>query len=105
MEIKTEIISFKEWEQDITDFISSFDDDASGANGKDYLVDEAKEQGYDNNIDYWIDEAKKKFDEFDTYAMVDFVLNELLDTYWSYKASGYDINDIQDFLIVTFVYC
>lgn len=100
--IYTTIISYEDWKEDIKYFIESFDEDASGRNGKDYLLKEAIEIGYDNNIDYWINEANKEFS--DVEDKVERVLSLLDDTYGSYDFHEYKIDtSAEDFLIVVFV--
>lgn len=48
------------WRDDIINFISSFDDDASGANGVQHTIQKAIDNGYDNTISYLIDQCNKE---------------------------------------------
>lgn len=97
--INIEMISYKNWKEDIRDFISEIDFDACGINGKEYLMEEAKEQGFKCNLDYWINLADKNNKEI--YYKVNDVLNSLDNTYTSYKYHEFEIKEVaEDFMIV-----
>lgn len=97
------IVSFQNWEDDMRDFINSFDEDASGRNGLNYIDIEAKNNKYDNSTDYWINEANKNIEENNIEDKIDFVLKKLDNTYSSYDYHDYKIDSsAEDFLIVIF---
>lgn len=57
IEINKEI-SVKEWEDKITKLISKIDDDASGKNGLEYTLEDAKENGFNTTVEYFFSKCK-----------------------------------------------
>lgn len=88
------IIKEETWEKDMIDYIASFDADASGENGEDYLLDE----NYDSNTEYWIDIAKERTTSFE--ERIKFIMKSLDDTYGSYNFAEFGILKLNDKTLV-----
>ncbi|AIY85228.1 hypothetical protein U729_3187 (plasmid) [Clostridium baratii str. Sullivan] len=88
MEMK--IINLDTWEKDMIDYIASFDADASGENGEDYLID----KNYKSNTEYWIDKVKNSNITFK--SKVECVMDQLIETYYAYRYKEYGVISIDE---------
>lgn len=109
--IETGIITLKNYKEDLVDF-GQFDIDANGANGEEYLEDEAKELGFETNLDYWADLAEKIFnmkegsDIEKLNTALEYFLEKFSGSYHAcYEHIGYKINELdEDKLQIIFAY-
>ena len=67
--------------EDLLTYIDRIDQDASGANGEDYLLDRAREAGYESNAEMWVDVATSLYR--DTETIVSCVMTSLISTWMS----------------------
>ena len=68
--------------EDLLTYIAKIDADASGENGPDYLLPQAKEAGYLSNADMWVSVAMELYQE--TEAIVRSVMTSLISTWMDY---------------------
>lgn len=83
--VNTVLIDCTEWEEELENFIESFDADVSGQNGSEYTLQEALDEGFESSVEYWINEATKKYPHTseidDVSSMVCYVLEQVANTY------------------------
>ena len=112
--IETGTIDVETLKEDLIAFVD-FDEDASGSNGKEYILwDDAIEAGCDTNAEYWACIAMDKYNEeihvnksnipTALYKAVNVFL-ELLEGTWTHLGeTEYEINNASDTSVdITFV--
>ena len=89
----------------IVEFVSSFDLDISGANGKEYTLAAALERGYVSTIHYLVNESAAANVE----SLINDVLSTVAQTYDSdsYDGATYDLifDSVNDQFAIAFTYC
>ena len=85
----------------ILKFVSSFDLDISGANGKEYTFPEALERGYVSTIHYLLNES----DATDVQNLIHDVLSTVVQTYDDGAAYDLIFDSVNDQFAVAFTYC
>ena len=68
--------------EDLLTYIAQIDSDASGENGEEYLLPQAKEAGYASNAEMWVDIAMDLYPE--TERIVKSVMTSLISTWMDY---------------------
>ena len=108
IKIETVTLTCRNWEEELKNFVETFDADATGLNGEEFTIEEAKQCGFDTSIDYWINEATGKYNYTgelnDVCDMVCHVLEQLASTYS--EGANFDVymDVMNDILSVAFCY-
>ena len=79
----------------------SFDQDLNGSNGKEYLSEKAKENGFLSELDYILDKASKQLEGVNqVQKFCNMVLLELPDHYYG---SDIIITEVQEKYVISFM--
>jgi len=79
----------------------SFDQDLNGSNGKEYLSEKAKENGFLSELDYILDKASKQLEGVNqVQKFCNMVLLELPDHYYG---SDIIITEVQEDYVISFM--
>lgn len=79
----------------------SFDEDLNGSNGKEYLSQNAKENGFLSELDYILDKASKQLEGVNqVQKFCNMVLLELPDHYYG---SDIIITEVQEKYVISFM--
>lgn len=106
IKVDTVTITCRNWDEELKNFIETFDADVTGLNGEEYTIDEAKEQGFSCSVDYWINEATGLYNYTseinDVCDMVCHVLGKVAETYS--EGANFDVymDVMNDMLAVAF---
>lgn len=96
----TEKMDKYNFERKLFKLLEGIDQDFVGENGEEYLLDEAKEKGFNSNLEYSISKAKEKY--CDIKEVISSVIYDAIngwDNYYEY--SEYSVVEIHGEYVVT----
>jgi hypothetical protein len=90
--------NLEEAKKELISFVSGFDGDLGGENGKEYTSEEALKSGYDSTIEFWVNES----DQTEVKPLIEEIMKGVTETYYSYDFAGYNLESLpnNDYIVV-----